>query len=277
MTIRARPAGPQILQAFAEVYPKAVFVEIGANDGVQTDHLRPFIVSCDWRGVLVEPVPWLFERLRDNYKAQEGLRFENAAIVESDGTVPFYYVAPVEHRAWGDAPIWSDAIGSLSREEVEKSIAGAREFAKKALEVEIPGSETRIATIEVGGLSFESLCRKHAIEAVDLVLIDAEGHDYEIVKAIDFERHRPRLLIYESNRLSSAERENCRAYVERNGYETMEEGLDTWCHYPEADDSLARRWRTVRRRRRVTQVFDRIFRKRAKRKLASITIVRGRD
>ena len=29
-----KSAGSQILQAFADTYPRAVFVEIGANDGV---------------------------------------------------------------------------------------------------------------------------------------------------------------------------------------------------------------------------------------------------
>jgi hypothetical protein len=31
---RVEPAGPQILRAFADTYPKAMFIEIGANDGV---------------------------------------------------------------------------------------------------------------------------------------------------------------------------------------------------------------------------------------------------
>ena len=124
-----QPAGPRILGAFADAYPRAVFVEIGANDGVRTDHLRPFILSCPWRGVMVEPVPWLYERLRENYKTQLGVAFENAAIAGVDAPVPFYYVPPVENRLWGDGPIWSDVVGSLSRAEVEGSIAHGRDFA----------------------------------------------------------------------------------------------------------------------------------------------------
>ena len=90
---------------------------------------------------MVEPVPWLYERLRENYKTQLGVAFENAAIAGVDAPVPFYYVPPVENRLWGDGPIWSDVVGSLSRAEVEGSIAHGRDFAAQALRVEIPDHE----------------------------------------------------------------------------------------------------------------------------------------
>jgi len=249
---RVEPAAPQILRAFADAYPKAVFIEIGANDGVQHDHLRPFIVSLPWRGVMVEPLPWVFERLRSNYRGQKGVTFENAAIAGADGQVPFYYAAaPAEDRGQDDRPIWSDTIGSLSRAEVEKTIAGARDFAASGLGVHIPGIESRIERTEVPSITFESLCRKHRIRELDLLLIDAQGYDYEIINGIDFERYRPRLLIYESITFSAEEREQSTAYLEGLGYETMDEGIDTWCHDPRGGDSLARCWRRVRRRRQM--------------------------
>jgi FkbM family methyltransferase len=249
---RVAPAASQILRAFADVYPKAVFIEIGANDGVQHDHLRPFILSFPWRGVLVEPLPWVFEHLRGNYQGQKGVTLENAAIADTDGHVPFYYAAaPAEDRGQDDRPIWSDTIGSLSREEVEKTIVAARDFVAREHDVHIPGIESRIERTEVPSLTFASLCRKHRIRELDLLLIDAQGYDYEIIKGIDFERFRPRLLVYESVTLSADEREQSTAYLEGLGYETMDEGLDTWCHDPRADDSLARCWRSVRRRRQV--------------------------
>ncbi|MGH2976215.1 MAG: hypothetical protein ACRDLL_15325 [Solirubrobacterales bacterium] len=53
MTPADELAGPRILRAFAEVHPRAVFIEIGANDGVQCDQLRPFVTSLPWSGVMV--------------------------------------------------------------------------------------------------------------------------------------------------------------------------------------------------------------------------------
>ncbi len=239
-------AGSRILKAFTAVHRSAVFVEIGANDGVQYDQLAPFIRSFPWKGVMVEPVPWLFERLRANYRDREGISFENAAIGPVDGTVPFYYVRPVDHRIADQGPTWSDAMGSLSRAEVEQTLAAAREYAAKGSGVDLPDLSSRIDSIRVSSLTFDTLCRKHRIERLDLVQIDAEGYDWEIIRGIDFARHRPRLLIFETNHLSGDDRDQAIAHFERLGYETFFEGFDAWCHDPRADDELARCWREVK-------------------------------
>lgn len=81
--LQRRLAGPRILRAFADRYPKAFFVEIGANDGEQHDHLRPLILGEEWRGIMVEPVPYVFERLRQNYdRVLERVTLENSAITK---------------------------------------------------------------------------------------------------------------------------------------------------------------------------------------------------
>ncbi len=234
-----KSAGSQILEAFADTYPRAVFVEIGANDGVNSDHLTSFITASEWRGVLVEPLPWVFERLRSNYEGFDGLAFENAAVGDTDGRVPFFYVPPDQGKeVLGDN--WQDLIGSLSRFEVEQSVTRFHNgFNVAAPDVEIQSTE-------VPSLTFESLCRKHGIEELDLLMIDAQGYDFKIVKGIDFERHRPRLLIFETILLNGDERREAKAYVERLGYETMDEHADTWCHDPRDEDDLARCWRSAK-------------------------------
>jgi FkbM family methyltransferase len=191
---------------------------------------------------------WLGEAARAGPAGPQILR----AFADADGRVPFYYIPPAADRGVQERPIWSDMIGSLSRHEVERAVFRIHD----AFSAPIP--EVEIESTEVLSLTFESLCRRHEIRELDLLVIDAEGHDYEIIKGIDFERHRPRLLIYENNHLSAGEREESRAYLERLGYETMDETIDTWCHDPRAADSLARCWRSVRRRRRVGSLLHQI-------------------
>lgn len=87
-----RMAGPRLLTAFAEAYPEAFFMEIGANDGDKYDHLRPMITSKAWRGIMVEPVPYVFARLQRNYGDHEGVALENAAIAQEDGRMPFFHL-----------------------------------------------------------------------------------------------------------------------------------------------------------------------------------------
>ena len=228
-----RLAGPRLLRAFAGRYPEAVFVEIGANDGEHHDHLRPLIHAHDWSGIMVEPVPYVFERLRENYGRFERLRLENVAIAARDGTMPFYHLAEAGEGEREGLPHWYHGLGSFSRETV---LGHARA---------IPDIEARIVSTEVRCLTFASLCRRHELDSVDLVVIDTEGFDWEILRNIDLRAHRPRLIVYEHFHLSDDERSQARRHLAQHGYETMEEGFDTFALDTAPDDRLSTAWRRL--------------------------------
>jgi FkbM family methyltransferase len=232
--VRRRLAGPKLLRAFAATYPHAFFIEIGSNDGEQHDHLRPFIRSRDWSGVMVEPVPYVFERLLGNYGGLDRVALENAAIADRDGQLPFYHLAEASEDERERMPGWYDGIGSFSKEVVLDHAA------------HIPDIADRITRTEVPSMTLASLCRKHDVEDIDLLLIDTEGYDYELIQSIDFAIHHPRLMIYEHFHLSAANRAECRALVEAQGFETMEEGFDTWCLDCGPKDQLTSAWRRTR-------------------------------
>ena len=220
------------MRAFSEQYPQAFFIEIGANDGEQHDHLRPFIGEREWSGVMVEPVPYVFDRLRRNYAGVPGVVLERAAIAGRDGELPFYHLREAAPSELETLPDFYDGIGSFSRDQLVAH-AGS-----------IPDIESRIVRSEVECLTFESLCRKHEVERIDLLLIDAEGYDAEIIAGIDLDSRRPRLLVYEHYHLVPAERRGCREALEAAGYEILEEGFDTWCLEPRPD-RLTSVWRSL--------------------------------
>jgi FkbM family methyltransferase len=221
--LERRLAGPRLLRAFADANPRARFIEIGSNDGAQHDHLRSFILKREWTGVMVEPVPYVFERLKENYGSVDRVALENAAIGEVDGKLPFYCLADAPPEERRELPDWYDGVGSFSREVV---LSHARD---------IPDVHDRIVRLEVPTLTFDSLCERHGIAQVDLLVTDTEGYDWEILRRIDLDRWRPQLIVYEHYHLSPAARRDCAAYLESEGYGTMEEGFDTFC----IDDAVA--------------------------------------
>ena len=230
--LQRRLALPRLVRAFAAAYPRAVFVEIGSNDGEQHDHLRPHILRGSWRGVMVEPVPYVFERLRRNYADVDGVELENAAIADRDGELPFFHLRDADAAERAQLPDWYDGVGSFSRDAILTHAPQMPDIAERIVEVEVPA------------LRFETLCDRHGIERPDLVVIDTEGHDWEIVRTIDLEQRGPRMLVYEHFHLSPEDRAACRGHLEAAGYETMEEGFDTACVRP-ADDELTRRFRRL--------------------------------
>jgi FkbM family methyltransferase len=229
-----RLAGPRLLDEFAERYPEAFFVEVGSNDGDHFDHLRGLIRGREWRGIMVEPVPYVFERLRGNYGDLDRVELENAAIADHDGHMTLYHLREAAEGEREHLPSWYDAIGSFSREAVLNHTR------------DIPDIEERLVEAEVPCLTFDSLCRKHGVEGVDLLVVDTEGYDYELLRSIDLAAHHPRLVVYEHFHLSPGDRRDCSAYLEDQGYETMEEGFDTFCLDTRPDDDLTRAWAGLR-------------------------------
>ena len=232
--LERRLAGPRLLAAFADCHPSPFFIEIGSNDGEQHDHLRPFILARGWNGIMVEPVPYVFERLSRNYGSVPGVILERAAVADRDGRVPFYYLVDAPDDERRHLPDWYDGIGSLSKEAVLGHVK------------HIPDIERRLVREEVAALTFDSLCEKHGVGRVDLLVIDTEGYDWELLQSIDFARWRPELLIYEHFHLSPSDRDFAAARMRERDYDTMEEHFDTFCLARDADPRLRRMWRRLR-------------------------------
>ncbi len=221
----------RLLAAFAQARPDAEFVEVGANDGRTMDPLARTIDSTRWRGVMVEPVPHVFEQLRRNFADNPRVAVANVAIAETPGTRPFFHLAKAEGEG-REAPWWDDSIGSFDREHLVRHAD------------EIPGFWDRLREIEVPTMTLAGVCREHSLDP-DLIMIDVEGHDAELVATIDFEEIRPRVLIYEHSHLGAEERERTADRLGSLGYELLSEGLDTWCLDLTTDDELSREWRAL--------------------------------
>jgi FkbM family methyltransferase len=199
------------LMALARGRKQVRFVNIGANDGLAGDSLREFIVTRHWSGILVEPVPFVFERLVRAYRGVPGTICENAAIAEVSGTKTFWFV-----RKNTTLPPGYDQVGSFDREQVLKHEHGL-----------FPGVSAFLESCEVPCLALPDLLAKHQVQAVDVYVIDTEGYDAEIVKQIDLDRKPPALIVYEHDHVPEADRIACESRLRQAGYELRVEGGNT--------------------------------------------------
>lgn len=229
------PADPlrAVIDEFARSHPGAFFVQVGSNDGEQLDPLRRAILERQWAGIMVEPVPYVFERLRDNYGGQPGIVLENAAIADRDGVRELYHLPQASDP---ELPQWYDALASFHKDVVLKH----KQF--------IPDIEDRVRALEVPCLTFDSLCRKHRVTRIDVVQIDTEGYDFEIVKLLDLGRRHPTLVMFEHLHLDAATHQECLAHVRAHGYETLHNGMDTLCLHAAGLSPRDRRVRRLWRR-----------------------------
>lgn len=195
----------QILEKYSAWRGDVFFVQIGSHEGADNDPLVRMVKRNNWPGLLVEPMKYLFDRLRSNYSGQHGLIFENSAISDSDGEKNFYYLKASEEQMskW---PTWYTQLGSFMPEIILRH------------ECRIPDIKKYIISTKVNCLTFSSLLTKHNIKKVDLICIDTEGFDYKIIKTIDLLSAKPDIIIFEYIHLSDGDYRRCTQYLKRNGF-----------------------------------------------------------
>jgi FkbM family methyltransferase len=197
------------------------FVQVGSNDGVVHDPIHHVIRACGWSGVLVEPLPPMYERLVANYAGVPNLAFENAAIGTVDGTSTLYSVDPRP----GD-PYWIDQIASFDRATLEGHAD------------RIVGVAERIVEFPVASLTLPTLIARHGLTSVDLLHVDVEGYDYEVLKQIDFSSSwAPSFIIYEREHFDRDTDEAAHRLLRNAGYRLVDIWPDQFAYRTAPDNS----------------------------------------
>jgi FkbM family methyltransferase len=177
------------------------FVQVGAFDGVSDDPIHRYIKEFHWTGILVEPQPEAFAKLRANYRGESQLVFENAAIALRDGRTTLH--APSE--AHGEA-----YLTSFDKGVVQKRV----------------GHRVPIREVHVPALTIATLLARHGSPSIDLVQIEAEGFDFEVIKMFDAAGIRPPLIRFEHYHFSRALRQECLAFLAARGYQLHRDRMD---------------------------------------------------
>ena len=56
-----------IINRYKQVPNDFFFIQVGSSDGITNDPIHDYIVKYKWKGILVEPVEYLFNRLLRTY------------------------------------------------------------------------------------------------------------------------------------------------------------------------------------------------------------------
>lgn len=192
-----------------------VVVQVGANDGVQGDPLHALIVAnTQWRALFIEPVDFLFDRLIGNYGRDARFRFRRCAISSFAGKQNFYHVSDDARRVLGERlPFWFDQLGSFDRAHIVAQLGGVL--------------EPFIVATQVDVLPLTQVLEEHGIEEVDLLHVDAEGHDHEVLMSLDLTRYKPLVVLFEHAHLDADSARSVESRLLCNGYQLARHGDDT--------------------------------------------------
>jgi FkbM family methyltransferase len=148
-----------LLRIFGRTH-RGFYVDVGANDGTFVSNTHA-LYRQGWRGICIEPNPAAYAVLKARRPDDVCL---NLAVGNSDGVVELS---------------WSGEITEGSA-------------------VRTPSSGGRSARVEQTTLA-QILSAKHAPANIDLLTIDVEGMEYQVLEGLDWQLHRPRIVIVEYN------------------------------------------------------------------------------
>jgi FkbM family methyltransferase len=147
-------------------------IQIGSNNG--NDSVRQFITENQNNidlVVLVEPIPFILDQLKENYKDFHNIFIENIAISDNElEKFTLYYE--------------EDSNYELSS------------FRKQHL-IDCNCSLEKIKSIDVNCLTINQLFEKYNIDTLDYLHIDTEGLDVYIISSIDFNKFKIKNIIFE--------------------------------------------------------------------------------
>lgn len=168
-----------------------IFVDIGANDGVTISNTLYFEKNLGWKGLAIEPMPAMFQKLKNNRTCQ----MLNACITKEKGRAKFIELTGGPNML---STLESNATG-LTKRRIRKNLQRHK---------------TTSSIIEVDCLPFEEAMNIAGITQIDFLSVDTEGGELDILKSVDFRKHPTKVISVENNYYT----DDIREYLESQGF-----------------------------------------------------------
>jgi FkbM family methyltransferase len=156
----------------AELMPwtGGTFVEAGAHDGYTQSNTYFLERHRRWSGVLVEAVPELEARARRRRPRSHVI---GCALV---------------------GPSFETSTARMSFGDLMSTVGGDGRHAAGGLAV----TGRRGYSVEVPAKTLESVLEEAGMQAIDLLVLDVEGHELDVLAGLDLARHAPRYMLIEA-------------------------------------------------------------------------------
>jgi len=219
---------PGSISDFFDAYSKSIpgglqVVQIGANDGITHDPIHKFIKRDKWKGVLLEPQPFVHNTyLKPIYAKNPGIHTLCAAVGDTDTTQTLYKIGFSTMR-------WATGLASFDLDNVQKAFEnGLVDTQCENYGIKIPETqEERIKSEEVEVIRPETLLNKYSIDHIDLLQIDCEGYDFEVIKLFNIAKTKPRVIVFENSHIGDEGSNECDILLASNGYQFKNMGPNT--------------------------------------------------
>jgi FkbM family methyltransferase len=179
-----------MIRAFFDDKKTGFYVDVGANDpviGSQTYHLE----QLGWQGLLIEPLPYLADALRETRKAVVA---QFACSAPENHNKKLQFLMAGVYSTLNKTPI---AIGANSK-----------------------------AYVDVTCKTLDSILEENEVAPeFDFISIDIEGHEMEMFKGFTLQKWQPKLILLEDHVTNHDKHQ----HMQKNGYQLlMRTAMNSW-------------------------------------------------
>lgn len=174
---------------YFSLYRSGTFLEMGAHDGAWFSNTKFFEDELGWSGVLIEPNPDSFAKLRNNRPRSQCYQF---AVSETEGEVEFYK---------------NGVVSSVKQNTSQEFFDGWHK-----------GHD--ISVIKVPSRRLGSILGHAGVKRIDFWSLDIEGSEVDALKTMDWTI--PVYLICMETQLVPEKKRQCDAILLTNGFVFVE-------------------------------------------------------
>ncbi len=188
-------------------------IQVGSNDGITDDYVRKIIKKYNLTGVLVEPLPGSFKKLRENYKNINNLNLVNKAL-DKDNKVKKFYQVGDKYLNFYHQNI--NVLSSFNRDHLIKWGINKK----------------HIESINVECINWTKIFTDYNFEDVQIVCIDTEGYDHILIENLISETKVRPVIVFEWVNIPNIELKKTFSILKKSNYEFMKFQKDIICYRP---------------------------------------------
>jgi FkbM family methyltransferase len=201
---------------------ESILLQIGANDGIQDDPVRDYILHHKINAHLLEPIPVFYDELCKNYKDAQNVTCHNCAIHIKNGKENITYVNVPS------LPNWTKGLGTF---DITKN--GLSGYGNYKLQTDLTNDPTFLSInnqkkdIEVNTYTLSTFLLNAGIDRIDVYVTDTEGFDGIIFDQLDLDKYSPSFIMMETHTLGDEANYDIDNKLKNYNYTIVEKGWDT--------------------------------------------------
>jgi len=163
------------------MYKNKTIIQIGSHIGNTIND--PIYKDIDQTTtlILVEPVPYIFKQLKENYKKKniKNIYFINKAVSNFIGHIEL--TTPSEKNDFTKLPFWASQLSSTRNDHISSINPNVKIITEKII---------------VETTTLDQIIKDYNLKEIELLHTDTEGHDYEILMNYSF-IVKPKKILFE--------------------------------------------------------------------------------